>query len=83
MLRVTRQARRPNGATTRVPSFADVAPATHLREASPAAGVWRSWSATTSASPSSWAEIARAAAEAPVIVVMQGMPWRTASLRIS
>ena len=30
-----------------------------------------------------WAEIARAAAEAPVIVVMQGRPWRTAALRIS
>ena len=29
------------------------------------------------------AAIARAAAEAPVIVVMQGIPWRTAAVRIS
>ena len=37
----------------------------------------------TSASPSLPAAIARAAAEAPVIVVTQGMPWRTAAVRIS
>jgi hypothetical protein len=37
----------------------------------------------TSASPWRPAAIARAAAVAPVIVVTQGMPWRTAAVRIS
>ena len=37
----------------------------------------------TSESPSILAAIARTAAVAPVIVVTQGMPWRTAAVRIS
>ena len=37
----------------------------------------------TSASSCLPAAIARAAAVAPVIVVTQGMPWRTAAVRIS
>src|SRR5690242_18135317 len=44
---------------------------------------WISCSERTSASPAILAAIARAAAEAPVIVVTQGISWRTAAVRIS
>jgi hypothetical protein len=44
---------------------------------------WSSCRLRGSASCARWAKIARAAAEAPVIVVMHGSPWRTAALRIS
>ena len=44
---------------------------------------WTSCRERTSESPSIVAAIARTAAVAPVIVVTQGMPWRTAAVRIS
>jgi hypothetical protein len=37
----------------------------------------------TSTFPRAAAKTTRDAADAPVIVVTQGMPWRTASVRIS
>src|SRR4029077_18904923 len=46
-------------------------------------GAWTSWRLRTAGSPCFWAAIARTASEAPVIVVTQGMPWRTAAVRIA
>ena len=47
------------------------------------AELWISCRLRTSASPLARAAIARTAAEAPVIVVIEGTPWRTAAVRIS
>ena len=55
----------------------------HRCLAASAAPAWISWIERTSCSSRLPAAIARAAAVAPVIVVMQGIPWRTAAVRIS
>src|SRR5436853_135238 len=66
----------------------DLAGAAAERRAHPACAAltepaWISCSERTSASASLPAAIARVAAVAPVIVVTQGIPWRTAAVRIS
>ena len=66
---MTSQRRRPKGAVIEA-CFARSRP-------------WISWRERTSESPSILAAIARTAAVAPVIVVTQGIPWRTAAVRIS
>src|SRR5262245_46242212 len=55
----------------------------HLFDGSRSACRCSSCSALTSASSRAAAKIAREAAEAPVMVVTQGIPWRTASVLIS